>query len=190
MIVNIRGTSGCGKSTIVREIMKLYNGKISEFGSIGGKSRKQPLGYTLVHEGHRPLWVAGHYETACGGCDTLPTLECVYEQVRHYAEHDEHDVLYEGVIVTSDVRRVIELNDEKWPIFVVGLDVPIEDCMAGIQARRTARGDTRICPDKNTIAKMKTNVNGMRKLADAGVPTAFVGREEGLRLVKEKLGWF
>lgn len=186
MIINLRGTSGSGKSTLVRWIMLCYESRLPVRQQINGKDRKQPVGYLCHLEGGRSLYVLGHYESPCGGCDTLPTMDYVYDAVRKAAA-EGFDVIYEGVIVTSDVRRCIQLHTDGLPLLVVGLDVPIEECVAGINNRRAARGDERPLDPTNTIAKLKTNQGGMRKLQAAGVDARWLGRDEALTAVQEAL---
>ena len=69
MIVNIRGTSGSGKSTIVVRVCGLYDKKTPHFL----EGRKNPYYYVFEKEGHKPLAILGHYESPCGGCDTIYT---------------------------------------------------------------------------------------------------------------------
>jgi len=188
VIINIRGTSGSGKSHLVREIMALYGHK----SPMMWPERKRPAGYLLHREWWqergRRLYIAGHYETACGGCDTLPSLNHVYAMVRE-AHSLGHDVLYEGVIVTSDVARVIKIHQEQIPIAVIGLNTPLETCVAGVQSRRDARGDEREFNPRNTEAKMVTNVRGMEKLQAAGVDARWRSRAQALEDVRSLLGW-
>lgn len=93
MIINIRGTSGSGKSHLVRSVMDLYGLRTKFFV----ENRKQPIGYTAHRRtSGRNLSVLGHYETACGGCDTIPSLDQIFS--RAMKAHGEHDVLFEGLI--------------------------------------------------------------------------------------------
>jgi len=66
-VIQIRGTSGSGKSTLVRQVMGLYYEKQPLFK----RGRKQPIGYILTHPDTPSLFVPGHYESACGGLDTI-----------------------------------------------------------------------------------------------------------------------
>ena len=101
MIINLRGTSGSGKSTVVRRVMEKYSqastGAINPQFSDG---RKQPIGYACLPPDAdvQPLWIPGHYETACGGCDTLKTVDQVYKEVTSAAELS-YSVLFEGLMI-------------------------------------------------------------------------------------------
>lgn len=182
MIVNLRGTSGAGKSTIVRAVMKRYS---CEANYVDG--RRRPLFYV----GHRPeehrLLVPGHYETACGGCDTIRTPDEVYELVRWGALEQGMDVLFEGIMVQDEIRRCAEVS-QLHPTLVIGLDVPIEECLASVQRRRDARGDARPLNPKNTVARATSLERTYHRLVGLGVKVERHGREAALSRVLEVLG--
>ena len=180
MIIQLRGTSGSGKSTVVREVMKHY-GPATRVKVAG---RKQPLGYLLPHPhaktkgaSARSLFVVGHYETACGGCDTLPSYDRSIEVVRH-AHAAGHDVLFEGLLISGEVQRCAQLHEDGLPLRVMALDTPVDVCVDSINTRRRSKN-----PDKddvnpaNTLAKFKTVQGAMRKLAERGVPTEWTTRQ-------------
>src|SRR5678815_803 len=101
MIVNIRGTSGSGKSHIVHGILKQGH-PIPQFKD----GRKRPMGYVLEPE---RLFVVGSYETPCGGCDTIMSQDEIYDLIRDWARQG-YNVLYEGLFASVEVRRTILLN--------------------------------------------------------------------------------
>jgi hypothetical protein len=108
VVINLRGTGGAGKSTVVRRVMGLCKDRVPQL--VPG--RKQPLGYLAVREGAGPhIYVPGHYETACGGCDTIKTVDEVYRLMRD-AILLGRDVLAEGIMIQDDVRRAVELDKE------------------------------------------------------------------------------
>jgi len=183
MVINLRGTSGSGKSTIVRTLMQRYMVRTPNFR----EGRKQPVSYTCTHPDHKPLFVVGHYETACGGGDTINGLDVIYEMVNNAAERGE-DVIYEGLILQSDVLRCID-TAKRFPTIVIGLNTSLDECIAGIQSRRDARGDTRPLSPKNTIAKMKTMPHQQRRLKDAGVNFKLLNRADAMVVVLEALQW-
>ena len=65
MIINVRGTSGTGKSTVIHNILKKYPHK--PVISHGGKH----MGYKVELTSGKFLYVVGKYETQCGGCDGI-----------------------------------------------------------------------------------------------------------------------
>lgn len=179
MVVNIRGTSGAGKSHLVRSIMALYEFQTANYK----EGRRQPISYLFKREDGEPLFVPGHYNTPTGGCDTISKPDDVYELVKDGA--NQGDVLFEGIMVGDDVRRCAELSKEH-KVLVIALNTPIEECLAGVQSRRDTRGDDRPLDPKNTIdraRRLKTSM--MPRLKDAGVETLWLSRQEAFEKVKE-----
>jgi hypothetical protein len=184
MIVNIRGTGGSGKSTVIRRIMELYGNSRPVYQS----GRKRPYGYELSHTAlPHPLYVVGHYETPCGGGDTIANVEDVFDSVRSYASH--HDVLFEGIISQDDTKRTIMLAREFPNFLVIFLTTSLKDCLDGIQQRRNARGDMRMLNSRNTESRMKRcNNNHYPRLRDAGIKCLKLGREEAFQECVKALG--
>lgn len=135
MIFNIRGTSGSGKSYLVRKIMDLYSQKEPHF--IEG--RKRPMYYTLkpgaLQDPKEELVVMGHYETACGGCDTIKLMDDVDRYVRELSAKGYH-VIFEGVIFSTEYPRTHRMILDGLPIEIINLVTPIEECLAGVNSRR------------------------------------------------------
>jgi predicted kinase len=184
MIINLRGTGGSGKSTLVRTVMSKYPGRTPHF--IDG--RKQPLAYLCTREFKPPLYVPGHYETPTGGCDTIQKPDMVYELVTAAAQNG-CDVLYEGIMIGDDVRRCVELSKAHPPLKVIALSTPIEECLKGIQSRRDTRGDDRELNPKNTISRLDRLKKSMiPRLKDAGVDCKWLSREQALVAVLSALG--
>jgi energy-coupling factor transporter ATP-binding protein EcfA2 len=196
MIINIRGTSGSGKSTLVRSIRALYKGPTLKYHEPG---RKQPLGYLHHRAADQgsgpPLGLVGHYETDCGGCDTIPKMERIFELVLQ-AHGRGMDVIFEGLLISADVNRTVELFNAAGghQLQVIALDVPIEECLDSVNARRRAkdlrRGATEMRPEvnpKNTISKHKGVKQSCVRLAEAGVPVWGLGRVDAYNKIKELL---
>lgn len=188
MIIQLRGTSGCGKSHIVRGVLDRAVSKLR----IKQLKRKQPIGYIVrVAAGDAPsIVVPGHYETPCGGCDTIPDLTKVFDHVRLAA--DSHPmVLFEGLLASEDTRRTLELKE--WcdqrgrDLRIIHILTPIEDCLAGIQKRRDDRGDARPLNPVNTINRVRTIQRACDKLKIAGVPVYAADRDGAAALVREWL---
>lgn len=191
MIINIRGTSGSGKSTLVREILREL-----DFVQIVSKhGRKQPLGY--IYREPKPcgfkLFVPGHYETPCGGCDTIQTMDAVFNLVNEYDEKGMH-VLFEGLLISSELKRTVALwermceNGRGDEFLVIQLDVPIEVCLDSVNKRRKAKNpDKGDVNPKNTISKHKGVSNTMAKLENLGIHVARLGRTEAYKLARKEL---
>lgn len=167
MIIQLRGTSGSGKSTVVRNIMALYGPRTR----VMGKERKQPLGYllqrSLLQKRGAPLAVIGHYETACGGCDTIKTAREVYDAVKS-AHENGFDVLFEGLLISGDINYTSELCGSM-PVGSYGtafVNTPIDLCIDSINMRRQAKGKEEPVARKNTESKFKAMVNVEKRLRE------------------------
>lgn len=130
MIVNIRGASGSGKSTLVRAIMSYYKVKIPR--TIEG--RKHPMGYTLRRDDGEPLYVPGHYETPCGGCDNLSHNEAVIRIMT--AQNMGLDILFEGSKLFGKTAEFQRLHKAVPEMIAISLTTPYEVCCDNLRKRR------------------------------------------------------
>ena len=190
--VNLRGTSGSGKSTIIRELMSRY--KTME--KIFVEGRKQPLCYNLFpdeKEGKSPLFIPGHYETPTGGCDTISDgMNFIYDMINQRIDSG-FDVAWEGLIVASDVTRCAALKD-RTDLLVIELSTPIEECLAGIRSRREVKSalkgvEPKPVDPKNTVAKMKQLKPQRVRFKSMGVDFRYLNREEAMKATLEHFGW-
>lgn len=140
-IINVRGTSGSGKSTVVRKIMAMAPSKDTGYQTDG--RRRQPLWYTLKFPSFN-IVIPGHYETACGGCDTLKTYDHLFEIIRSAHSCGMH-VLFEGLLVAHDKKRTLELWDwlkrDPAQLQVLELTDPLEVCLESVEKRRASRAN-------------------------------------------------
>lgn len=180
MIFNIRGTSGSGKTTLIRKLTEEYPTR-TVFRREG---RKQPIGYVYHREGGRSLAIVGHYETACGGCDTIASMDDIFDLVRQSAAAG-HDVVFEGLLISADVNRTVAVHE--WAkerdieMRVIALDTPLDLCIESINLRRRAKDPTK--PDvatKNTESKFKGVAQSMKRLEAAGVTAVTLSRDDAL----------
>lgn len=186
--VNIRGTGGSGKSTLVRRVMELYASKAPVYRD----GRRQPIYYQLTG-GRNNLLVPGHYETACGGCDTIKTVDEVYALI----DSTSSDVLYEGIIAQDDVTRAVAFSKrvgvDGGSLVVIRLNTPIEVCLDRIRGRRAeaakAKGkDPEPLNEKNTRGRYESQLRICSRLKDAGVSVEALSCEDAFVRVRELLG--
>lgn len=189
MIVTIRGTSGSGKSTLARRIMEHY-----PYGEPAWTARRRnPLYYEMRrvdiesnHQLGRTLRVLGHYATPAGGGDTLDGLNQISELVQD--AHDwGHDVLYEGLVVSSDFLRVEAMHRSDLPVAVIGLSTSLEECLDSVRARRAEKGNDAELNPKATEDKHRAVELMMTRFQKAGVPTFVLDREAAYLKVCELL---
>ena len=182
MIINIRGTGGSGKSTVVTRIMGLYKTRVPIFR----EGRKRPIQYLLEAPGKKRLLVPGHYEIACGGCDTLKTLSDVFELITD-ANDRGYNVLCEGIMLADDVLRTVPLSKTA-DFRVILLTTPVEDCIAAIRSRREDKASAagKIAEplnEKNTRNRYESHKRICGRLQDAGVKVSRLDREAAFQQV-------
>ena len=188
-IINIRGTSGSGKSHLVRQIMARYHQRIR----IMEDGRKQPIRYLLTRETEgRPLAIIGHYEADCGGCDTISKMEKIFDLVRR-AHTEGADVIFEGLLISADENRVAALHEEEYPLVVMAIDLPIEECLTSVNGRRRAKAERTgkeykgdVNP-KNTESKYKGVQQSMKRLEAKGVDTRWGPRASIFAMLRKEL---
>lgn len=186
MIIGIKGTSGSGKSTIVRQVVERYG--VEE--PIHVEGRKQPF-YTIHHSDKlsRSLVTLGHYNTPCGGCDTISKQATIFELIReHHAAG--RDVLFEGLLVSGEVTNTAQLHKDGLPLEIIGLDVPVDLCIDSVNQRRWAKFPDKpgVKPD-NTVAKHRGVRLAIKRLQAEGVSCTWANREAALNMVAGLLGW-
>lgn len=191
MIVNIRGTSGSGKSTVARNVMKRYD-SVSPHHIEG---RKQPLYYICdTQGGFQQLAVIGHYETACGGTDTITKMDEIFEIIRDLATRG-YNVLFEGLLLSAEFNRMAALAKD-FDCVVLGLtEVPLDVCFDSIMARRKEKADKAGREPKppgpnmrkNLESKWKGTVQTCARLEAAGCRVYKCTRERALKLCLAEL---
>lgn len=149
MIINVRGTHGSGKSTLMTQLLQRYAGK-PEQDPEGGK---KPLGYSMaVSWLSKPLFIVGPYETACGGCDAIQPYALIWPRVERYAAQGH--VLFEGALVSSSYGNIGRDSEKYGTRFVFAfLHPPLEVCLQRIEQRRRQRGNNKPLDPKNTWTK-------------------------------------
>jgi thymidylate kinase len=163
MLINLRGTHGAGKSTIVRA---LCNESAAQ--PIYGVLRQRPEAYELTFAGKTKAFVIGPYNTPCGGCDAVQPYELICPLIEKYAAAGH--VIFEGALISSCWGAVGRLM-ERWmrEAIVVFLDTPADECVRRVKARRLQRGDGRAFDPAHLIQKHATIARLKQKLDAAGV---------------------
>jgi hypothetical protein len=155
-IVNLRGTSGAGKSTVVHTLLKMYPNKAVQFF---GAKHNRPLVYEVqIQHDRRPLFIVGPYKTQCGGCDAITGYQNVLPPLLDsYAKLG--DILFEGLLISGGYGSVGqalgELEKKGHESIFALLDTPLELCLERVNARRTARGVLDPVNPRNTEQKYK-----------------------------------
>jgi predicted kinase len=155
-IVNLRGTSGAGKSTVAHTLLARNPFKVVEERQM--VRGPKPLVYKLSSlEGVKaPLFIFGAYHTQCGGCDGIMGYQFVVPELLDKYAGEGH-ILFEGLLISGGFGRVGEamakLQTKRiTPVWAL-LDTPLEKCLERIGARRLARGKTEPLNPENTAQK-------------------------------------
>jgi hypothetical protein len=174
MLINIRGTHGSGKSTIVRSLLHAGDAR-----PLYGALKRRPEAYEVTLAG-KPAYIIGPYETPCGGADCIQPYSLIVPLIEKYAAVGH--VVFEGALISSCWGAVGQVL-ERWghEALIVFLDTPVAECIARVQARRAQRGDGRPSNPKNLISKHKT-IAGLKLNLDAAgiVRTVMVSSESAV----------
>src|SRR5258708_1373983 len=102
MIINIAGTSGSGKSHLMRAFLD-WARKCGSVTPHFVDGRTSPLGYFVeLSRLKREVYVVGSYTNPTGGCDTIRDVVTLFDIVR--SQHEDAHVLYEGLFVMNMTR--------------------------------------------------------------------------------------
>jgi len=160
MLINLRGTHGSGKSTIVRTLLDA-NDALPIYGLLG---RQRAEAYALLGK----TFVLGPYTQQCGGLDAVQPYQLIVPLIMKYGAVG--NVIFEGALVSSCwgvVGRLIE----RWgrDAIIAFLDTPVAECIARVKARRAERGDGRVFNPANLIQKHDAIARLKVKLDAAGI---------------------
>src|SRR5262245_24932665 len=104
--INLRGTSGAGKSHLARRIIEHYPKRPINLM----QGRRTPISY-VCHQfdtQKTPLFVLGHYEAdQGGGADTVSRADG-FRLLNEAADTRTSNLLWEGVIFSDEVPYTIE----------------------------------------------------------------------------------
>lgn len=147
----LRGTNGSGKTFVARWLLEQ-----SEAKAIKVIGAKKPESYFGHFEGI-PLIILGSYETACGGCDTIPSVGRVAELLEHYMTDGDCGngiIFFEGLMISHMLGTVGAMQAKlgKENNVLAFLDTPLDKCIERVMHRRQLRKDERPFDPKNVIA--------------------------------------
>ena len=182
MIIQIRGTSGSGKTHLVKQVLTHYSQREDHFTT----GRRRPLYTTWAGKAPRRLTTLGHYDIPCGGADTISGFDTIFGLVNQ-AEDRGEDVLFEGLILTGDNKRIIACAKAHSNHLIVSLNTPLEVCLAQINARRAARGNNTPVSPVNTQKKWGEETRHRAKMISAGVNIQVLTPAEALFKIIEAL---
>lgn len=131
LIIQIRGTSGSGKTTAMRSFMGPLESWNPRYVIEG---RRKPSYYVC-----NGAAVLGHYDSPCGGCDTFKGYDQLQLVVREAAVLSPKIVM-EGLMLSDDVRQTDRIHKEVGAVVVFYLTTPLDVCIARVKGRRAEKG--------------------------------------------------
>ena len=172
MILNIRGTSGAGKSYIIYSLIK-------EYGSTEILDKYGKVEMTQIGIFKTPIFVVGKYnpEYKCGGADSIRTSkdgtkaqDRICDLIRKYS--NVGNVIFEGLIISGLSSRYINL-DKKLGIRWVWafLDTSKELCIERVLDRNGGMPFN----EENLTKKHHQVENAMRNAKEAGREVLRIG---------------
>lgn len=184
MIINLRGTSGSGKSTVVFNLLdKLKSVKPI---SLDIPIDKHPHAYQLKLPNSKPLFIVGPYHVQSGGCDRLGTNNMVMRVVDQLALRGS--VLFEGRMISFAYGAVGEWSKKYGDDFVFAfLDTPLTVCLERIQARRRAHGNNRPLNPFRTEEGFKNNWKVFPKLQQQGRRVVMIDHKRATKQILDLL---
>lgn len=180
-IIQIAGTSGSGKSHLMRSFLDLLETK-KLVKPVVQTGRASPVGYEA-----RGIFIPGSYVTPTGGCDTIKDISQVFSIVREHYDTG-NNVVFEGLFCMNQTRAPQLAAQVGKDYHVLQLTTPLAVCMESINTRRAERGAGKLVNKKNTEDNYRRAVNFCATMREAGARVHKVSREEGLSKIIELLG--
>ena len=180
MIINIRGTSGSGKTHTVRSFLEKHSPDLVIPG-IDGRTAAHVVNYNMV-----PVFILGSYGNKCGGCDTIRTQDQVCSYVRHFSQFGH--VIFEGLLISHSFMRYYQLYKELHeehgiPFVFARMDTPLETCIERVKQRRMEKGNMKPLNTKNTEGTYYSTITTAEKFSEVGVETRIINHKS------DPLGW-
>lgn len=145
-IIQVRGTSGSGKSTAVKNLLaNLHHLREDRVitTSRGGKKVRAYSG-TLWENGGGVVVLGDYGEgRTAGGCDTIPSIQETAELVDQYGRQAGTLVVLEGLLLSHSWGALGEYIHPIWGERYINafLDTPVDTCLERVLYRRAGRGD-------------------------------------------------
>lgn len=176
-VVNLRGTSGSGKTTIVRTIL-----------SYGRWEKWCKQGKVWGYINNDLHWaVVGSYENTCGGCDGIKTQDEAQERIE-FLLNKGYSVIFEGLLISTITSRWEKFaKSANANVLFYYIDTPIEECIERVKHRRLAAGNTKPFNTDNTVNRVKAIETTKQKLTAAGCYCLTDSQEN---ILKNLYQWF
>lgn len=187
MIIKICGTSGSGKTWVMRQVMEQLGPWLPQY--VAG--RKKPL--WSLSPSHN-IAVMGHYESACGGCDNIGSAPEVYKAIRQVLESSQSRhasvprILSEGLLWSEDVKWTRELLNLA-EVRSVFLTTPLDRCLHQIQERRALVGNEKPLNPENTSNRVSVIERARLKSEGVGILSRRASAKQAVGIILDWLGY-
>ena len=194
IVVNIRGTSGSGKTTVVRKFLELPHRVLTRPKPTQRNPNKQEvMGYEVDASSvgvTKPVYVIGSYENVCGGCDTIPTQQEAADRAVAAWGSGGH-VLMEGLLASAaGMAGAVTMTLPKDHTVYGIMDTPLQTCVDRVMARRAARGETKPFNPANTEMKYQQTFSTAKSLYDNGYNVKTINGVSGFQDVVDILKYY
>lgn len=201
--IQIHGTSGAGKTTLMRRIMDdaaeteadlpipyiVHSWTDKKTQKLKTKTFQLGCYYVLsALHAQTPFLVAGSYSATCGGLDSLSApgiADTFYPELKKIADAG-HTILMEGLIQMS-MGRALDLVASGYEVKAFFLSTPLDECLRRIDERRAAAGKGPLENHENTVTKFNDKPRIMKKLQEGGVSCNSVSCDEAFDAIMEML---
>ena len=161
MIIQVRGTSGSGKTWVMKSLLE----RLKPFKGVLVEGRKKPLFYV----NSTSVAILGHYEAACGGCDNIGSAAAVAELIQNLREGVYPEkagvIICEGLLLSEDSKWTSQMDDVR----VIYLVTPVETCIEQILKRRAEAGNDKPLNEHNTRNRVAVIERSRTKLLEKGI---------------------
>jgi hypothetical protein len=171
LIIQVVGTNGAGKSTVVRSVMAAgAQTPVEREGKVQGYDVTLPGVDPLLH-------VLGAYDAPTGGCDTIKSVIEIYARVAQASGEGCH-VLFEGIRALNQTRGPVLASQVAEPFVVLLLDTPLGVSLQSINVRRNAKGSGAFTADTRDIENNHTRArNYAARMRDVGAKVVRASRD-------------
>jgi hypothetical protein len=142
-VVQLRGTSGSGKTTAMRALFDQIGARPFRHDDRGCKVRAY-RGELNIHGNPVHAYILGDYspERSAGGCDTIPTVQETIDLIERYGSRTGSLVVFEGLLLAHSWGAVGSYVHPRWGSRYVNafLDTPVEKCIERVTERRASKG--------------------------------------------------
>lgn len=189
MHIQIRGTSGSGKSTIIRHIIDWIDPS-----NLKPHYRDRSIPY---YYSWGKIRIVGPYVRPSGGLDVLGKeerrLANLFELYKQF--HDEGCiVLSEGIMQAEDVKWTTQLLDYGVPLRIIYMDTDLDTCIERIIQRRLEAGNTKDFSEDNTrnrhevIRRSRLRLLQYRRENECDLKMFLLNGQSSVEWIKSQIG--